>query len=71
MAIKFSRFFPLKIVGFRLVITYFWAPQIAPDLTIFVKKFAGGMPPNPPSNSVCTQCYGPPTHLLFYYLCGY
>ena len=31
-------FFPLKLLIFRLVITYFGTPQIAPDHTIFVKK---------------------------------
>ena len=54
----------LKLLIFRLVITYFGTPQIASDHTIFVKKFAGGegglwgMPPDPPSNSVTTQCNG-------------
>ena len=42
MAIKFSfGFFYLKLLIFRLVITYFGTPQIAKDHTIFVKKFAG------------------------------
>ena len=45
--------FSLKLLTFRLVITYFGVRQIAPDHTFFVKNF-----PDPPSNSVCTQCYG-------------
>ena len=36
-----------KRLIFRLVITYFGTPQIAPDLTIFVKIFRGSKPPNP------------------------
>ena len=54
--------FSLKLLIFTLVITYLGTPQIASDHTIFVKIFpewgGGGMPPDPPSNSVCTQCYG-------------
>ena len=58
MAIKFScRFFLLKLLIFRVVITYFGTSQIAPDLTIFVKKIPGDHAPGPPSNSVTTQCY--------------
>ena len=42
MAIKFSsEFFSLKLLIFRLVKTYFSAP----DHTIFVKKIRGSMPP--------------------------
>ena len=62
--------FFLKIVDFRLVIIYFGTPQNAPDHTVFVKKVPGEHPPNPPSNSLTTQCYGPPTHLPCYYLEG-
>ena len=35
-------FVSLKLLIFRLVITYFGTPQIAPDHTVFVKKFPGG-----------------------------
>ena len=59
MAVKFSGgFFSLKLLIFRVLITYFGTPQIAPDHTIFVKVFRGSMPPDPPSNTVTTQCYG-------------
>ena len=43
-------FFPFKLLIFRLVITYFGTPQIAPDLsdhTIFFKKFPGEHAPRP------------------------
>ena len=47
-AIKFSfDFFPLKLLIFRLVITYFGTPQIAPDHTFFVRMTRGSMPPAP------------------------
>ena len=70
MAIKFScSFFSLKLLIFRLVITYFGTPQIAPDHTIFVKKFQGEHAPGPPLTTVCVHnVTAPPTHLLFYYL---
>ena len=58
MAIKFSCwFFPLNLLIFRLLITYFGTPQIAPDHAIFL-NFPGEQTPKPPSNSVTTQCYG-------------
>ena len=50
-------FSPIILLLFRLVITYFRAPQFAPDHTIFVKFFpggggggggGGGMPPETP-----------------------
>ena len=56
MAIKILLLiFFLKIAEFRLIITYFGAPKIAPDHTIFLKNF-GGHAPGPPSNSMTTQC---------------
>ena len=75
-------FSPLKLLVFRLVITYFGTPQFAPDHTIFVKTFLGehvpGPPPPPthththtPSNSVCTQCYGPTNTCYFIIFLGY
>ena len=45
-------FYPLELLIFRLLITL-RAPQIAPDHTILVNIF-----PDPPSNSLTTQCYG-------------
>ena len=71
MTINFScRLFSLKLLIFRLVIIYFRNAQIAPDHTIFIENFQGSMPKDPPSDSVCTQWYEPPTYLLFYYLLG-
>ena len=56
MAIKFLfDCFSLKLLIFRLVITYFGRPQIAPDHTIFVKKKSREQAPGPPSNSVTSS----------------
>ena len=56
MAFQFScGFVPLKLLIFRLVITYFGTP---PYHTIFVKKFPGEHAPDHPSYSVTTQRYG-------------
>ena len=53
----------LKLLIFSLVIAYFVA-QIAPDRTIFIKIFPGGMPPDHPSTSRAVYCYSQPMHLL-------
>ena len=65
----FLLIFPLKLLIFRLVITYFGTPQIAPDHTIFVKKFPVENAPRTPLATVSLlNVTGPPTHLLCYYL---
>ena len=73
MAIKFSfLFFSLKLLIFRLVITYFGTPTLHQITPFLSKIFRGSIPRDPPSNSVFTQCYGatntPAMLLSFRYL---
>ena len=41
-------FFPIKLLFFRLVVTYFGKPQIAQDQAFFVKNNSGGACPRTP-----------------------
>ena len=58
MAIKFCLlFFPLQLLNFRVVITYFGTPQIAKDHTI-CQKFSREHALGSPTDSEITQSYG-------------
>ena len=57
MAIKFVvDLLILKLLIFRLVITYFGTPRLHQITPFLSKKFRGSMPLDPPSNSVTTHC---------------
>ena len=77
MPIKFAPLiFSLKLLIFRLAITYFGTPRLQQITPFLSRNYRGAclQPPPPPPPPLATVCVhnvtGPPTHQLFYFILG-